>query len=132
MTIYDQLKTLLQNREGDIVTPAHVKEELQKRYGTNPASLLLSDFCYNRYNKGIEFNKHLFRYISRSFYEYLGEKAPFTGLIFHKPTGEPVDVIVGEWRHGEKYLYDKPNYKDGSEQISNEQIKKLFETYLDI
>ena len=132
MTIYQQIIELLKDRKGEIVTSIEVKNELKNKYGTNPSSILLSDFCYNRYNNGIEFNKFLFRYISRSTYEYLGEKDLFTGLIYHKPFKHKDENIVGEWRNGIKELYKKPLNDESTEEISNDQILKLYEDYSDI
>lgn len=85
MTIYEQLKEVLKNDMNTLVTSSILKEMLKELYGTNPASVILSDYCYNRYNNGISFNKHLFEYVNRNSYKYIGEHYPYTGLIFHKP-----------------------------------------------
>ena len=84
LTIYEQLKEVLEGREGDIITATEMKDVLTVKYGTNKESVLLADYCYNRYNKGISFTKHLFQYIDRNMYKYLGENARYTGLIFQK------------------------------------------------
>ncbi|MGP7817388.1 DUF7225 domain-containing protein [Niallia sp. 01092] len=107
MSIYEQLIQTLHNRINDVVTPAEVKSMLQDEYGTNPASVILSDYCYNRYNNGIAFNKHLFEYITRSSYKYLGENVTYTGFIFHKPKGCDRESIIGEWVSGVKTLREK-------------------------
>lgn len=126
MTIYEQLKSILDNRLDEIVTPVEVRRTLQVVYGTNPKSILLSDYCYNRYNNGADFNKHLFEYIDRNSYKYLGEKSAFTGLIFHKPKGQEKEIIVGEWNNGVKSLYKKTN---DTETVSREQIMNLYNEY---
>lgn len=126
-TIYDQVKEVLYGRVNELVTPSDIKEQLFSQFGTNPGSVILSDYCYNRYNNGITFNKHLFQYIDRGFYKYLGEHYPFTGLIFHKPKGHDKEIIVGEWNDGEKVLFDNNELL-----ISKEQVVKLYEQYNEI
>lgn len=123
-TIYEQLKEVLAGREGDIVTATDIRELLEKKYGLNKASVLLSDYCYNRYNEGIKFTKHLFQYIDRNTYRYLGENALYTGLIFQKKKGEASECIVGEWINGVKYMK-----QDG---LSKEQITQLYIHYNEI
>lgn len=60
MTIYEQIKELLKDRQGSIVSSSEIKTELNLRNNSNANSILLSDYCYNRYNSGIKFNKHIF------------------------------------------------------------------------
>ncbi|SEO08646.1 hypothetical protein SAMN04489762_3453 [Terribacillus saccharophilus] len=127
MTIFEQIKSLLDNRLEEIVSPVEVKKTLQAIYGTNPESVILSDYCYNRYNNGIDFNNHLFEYINRSSYKYLGEGSAFTGLIFQRPKGHERETIVGEWINGVKSLYKKTN--DTETIVSREQIMNLYNEY---
>ena len=130
MTIYEQLKQLLANKTNQMVNSAEVKEQLQKEFGTNPASIILSDYCYNRYNKGIGFNQHLFQYITKNTYKYVGEYYGYTGLIFHKPKGQDCELIVGEWRNGVKTLFEATATVDDTlKAISTDQIAKLYEEY---
>lgn len=136
MTVFEQLKAVLKDRIHDIVTPIEVKDLLANQFGTNPSSIILSDYCYNRYNSGISFNKHLFQYINRGCYKYLGENYPYTGFIFHKPKGQTKEIIVGEWKNGVKTLYEeslenKIDY-DQMQGINKDQIKKLYEEYNNI
>lgn len=123
-TIYEQLKEVLDGREGEIVTASEMRELLATKYGTNKDSVKLSDFCYNRYNNGITFTKHLFQYIDQNMYKYLGENAQYTGLIFHKKSGETSESIVGEWINGEKYMQ-----RDG---LSKAQVSQLYTYYNEI
>lgn len=133
MTIYEQIKEMMMNKDNQIISTAEVKSQLKRQYGTNPESVILSDYCYNRYNKGIAFNKHLFQYVTKSNYKYIGENFAYTGLIFHKPQGQTGEFVVGEWRNGVKVLYDEPiNVSDAHDEIdiiSTEQIIKLYEDY---
>lgn len=123
-TIYEQLKEVLAGREGEIVTATELKEQLYTKYGKNKASILLSDYCYNRYNDGILFKKHLFQYLDRNRYKYLGENALYTGFISQKKKGEESEQIVGEWINGVKYMQ-----QDG---LSKAQINQLYTQYNEI
>ncbi|AXC53027.1 DUF7225 domain-containing protein [Bacillus subtilis] len=133
MTIYEQIKDALKNKINELVSPQEVKKTLQEKYGTNPDSIILSDYCYNRYNKGISFYKHLFEYMNRSSYKYLGENSLYTGLIFRKSKGEDKEVIVGEWVNGVKSLREASvtnnQINDQAEIISKEQLVNLYNEY---
>ena len=104
MTIYEQLIELLKSRKGEIVTTAEVKRELKKKYGTKPSSVLLYDYCYNRINDGVKFDKHIFEFIDNGMYKYLGEDFPYTGKIYHNPQHQKLKD-VGNWVNGRKHLY---------------------------
>jgi hypothetical protein len=82
-----------------------VKSKLFTKYGTNPGNIILSDYCYNRINDGIKFDKHFFQYCSRNTYKVLEKDYPYTGFIYHRPKGKKEDVIVGEWKDGIKIIY---------------------------
>jgi hypothetical protein len=105
-TIYGQIKEVLKDRIGSIVYSSQLKEELFKKYETNASSIILSDYCYNRLNKGIPFEKHIFEYLGHGTYKYLGENYLYTGLIYKKPQGQNNETIAGEWKNGSKILYD--------------------------
>ncbi len=102
MTIYEQIKNLMKGKNGMVVTSGFIKENLKKKFGVNINSVLPSDFCYNRVNDGIHFQKdnRLFEYIGRNSYKYLGEKYPYTGKIWQKPQGSKTEKIVGDWDKG--------------------------------
>lgn len=77
-------------------------DRVVEKHGCNPSSIIPSDYCYNRINNGINFEKylHIFEYIDRSTYRYLGENYPFNGRIYHKPKGGN-EILIGEWSNGE-------------------------------
>jgi len=118
MTIYEQIKDTLTDFIGSILTASEIKNAVTAQYGTNVSSIIPSDYCYNRFNSGIKFNKHLFEYISTNHYRHLGENYPFTGLIYHKPANQTLDFIVGEWIAGRKIFYSSPVLKDSAEGLS--------------
>ncbi len=105
MTLYEQIKKVMEGKNGMVVTSSFVKSELERKYGINIniSSVLPSDFCYNRVNDGIDFRKdnRLFKYNGRNAYEYLGEGFPYTGKIYHKPYKSKEEIVVGEWINGE-------------------------------
>ncbi|HLQ83234.1 MAG TPA: hypothetical protein VK121_05270 [Pseudogracilibacillus sp.] len=131
MTIYEQIKETLKDYLGETLSYKEIKEKIISNYNTNPSSIILSDYCYNRYNKGIAFNQHLFIYIDRSTYKYVGENYPYTGFIFHKPLGSNHASVVGEWDNGQYHLYPH-SVIDKKNIIGNAQIKKLYEEYFEI
>lgn len=103
-TIYDQLKEILKDRNGSIVTSFEIKNELERKFGIKRSSVILSDYCYNRYNDGIKFNKHIFEYLGKNKYKYLGENYSYTGDIYHKSINQKIEVY-GHWENGEKRIF---------------------------
>lgn len=102
MTIYEQIKEVMKGKDGEVVSSAFIKTEVNKRYGVDVSSVIPSDFCYNRVNDGIHFKKEnrLFEYIDRNSYKYLGENYPYTGRVYHKPSGSKSETLVGYWVNG--------------------------------
>jgi hypothetical protein len=71
-------------------------------------SVIQSDYCYNRSNDGIDFNKwiHIFKHSGRGKYIYLGENYPCDGEVIHYPKGN-VSYECGIWKKGVYYPYNK-------------------------
>lgn len=84
------------------VSRVELYELLGTRYGRTSGSIIPSDYCYNRTNKGIEFLKkpRLFFFHGDGMYECLGENYPFSGAVYTRKKGESVDVEVGSWNNG--------------------------------
>src|SRR6056297_1603576 len=101
MTIVEQIKSL-GLKKGQFVETAEICSALEKKYGTNPTSVLLADLSYNRTNKGIDFEKHphLFEYVKSGEYKYLGELYPYTGNVYRRDENADEDMIVGRWENG--------------------------------
>ena len=78
MTIYGQIKDLLKDDIGRIATSSDRIKELKLKHGTKARSIIISDYCYNRFNDGIKFDKHIFQYLIQNTYMFLGENYPFT------------------------------------------------------
>lgn len=104
MTIYEQIRDYCEGKNGQIVLSSVIKQEINQRYGTNPGSIIPSDYCYNRMNDGILFDKHLFEFIGGGKYKVLGEQYPYSGLVYHKPQHED-EQVVGEWIKGEFFQH---------------------------
>lgn len=98
MTIYNQLKSELIIET--IYSLSEILTILNTKFNTNKRSIIPSDYCYNRLNKGIKFNKHIFIYLERNLYKYVGENYKYTGKVYHKPRKSRLDVVVREWKNG--------------------------------
>lgn len=62
------------------------RTELSKQYKRSADSYIPSDYCYNRTNKGINYDKqpHYFLCLGRGKYQYVGKDYVYTGEIEHK------------------------------------------------
>ncbi|XGW00951.1 MAG: hypothetical protein ACAF41_34705 (plasmid) [Leptolyngbya sp. BL-A-14] len=105
MTVYQQLIEVCSPDEGELLTSTEIKSRIVERFGTNPNSILPSDFCYNRWNAGIQLRNPLFVRVGAGEYRYIGPAQPYTGLVFWRPKGEEADQVIGEWADGELTLY---------------------------
>lgn len=79
-----------------------IEKVLETYPGTNPTSVIPSDYCYNITNKGIPFKTHLFEFLGSGNYKCLGKNYPYSGDILWK--GEK----VGEWENGDLKLWKDP------------------------
>ncbi len=141
MKIFNQIIEICKDKKGEILTSKQIKNMLKLKFNTNLSSIIPSDYCYNRTNKGINFNQHLFIKINRKEYKYLGENYPYTGRIYWKPKQETNDLFVGEWENG-KYTFFQNVFKKQKDNINNSnsniktltisKIKKLYEEYIKI
>ncbi len=105
MGIYEQIKDVMGTYEvEDIVSAKEVLDAVVQKFNVKRNSILLSDFCYNRTNDGIDFNRHIFEYLSPGQYKYLGENYKYSGLIYHKPKRQKKDMVVGRWEGGVKKM----------------------------
>lgn len=98
MTIVEKMiKSFGSNHIGKIFSRQEIIDIFLETYpGTNRTSVIPSDYCYNRTNKGINFENHLFEHLGSARYKVLGANYDYEGPILWK--GDK----VGEWRKGEK------------------------------
>ena len=87
---------------GTEFTCREIKLRIHLRFGTNEGSIIPSDYCYNRLNNGINYEEqlHLFEYLGRNRYKYLGMNYPYTGKVFHHPKNG-FEICVGELLNGQ-------------------------------
>lgn len=70
-----------------VFSTSWLKNELSKKYKRSRDSYIPSDYCYNRTNKGINYDKqpHYFLYLERGKYQYKGKNYVYSGNIEKKP-----------------------------------------------
>lgn len=97
----EMINTLKDFAVGTEFSRSEIVGLVSEKFGRNPDSVIPSDYCYNRLNSGINYEKylHLFEYTDRNTYKYLGVDYPYTGKIYHKPKGG-CEICVGEWVDG--------------------------------
>jgi len=142
MNIYNQVIEVCKGREEEIFSTSQIKDLVSLKFNTNKSSIIPSDYTYNRTNRGIKFDKHIFVMINRNEYKYIGENKLYFGRIYWRPKGKKYDIIVGEWKNG-KYFFIKNifNLKEenhteksilGLTKLNKKQIQKLYEEYMEI
>ncbi len=102
-------------------TRAEIINLVTSKYNNcNPTSVIPSDYCYNRLNNGINYEKylHLFIYTDDKKYRYVGLNYPYTGKIKHKPRGG-FEIVVGELKEGILIPYSE------NEEISTKKAMKM-------
>lgn len=115
-TINEQMRTVVSEIVAEYglrykISLKELYELLGARFGTNSGSVIPSDYCYNRTNKGIEFSKkpRLFYFMGDGMYECLGENYPFNGPVYICEKGSTEDIEVGVWKNGVFYENDNWN-----------------------
>lgn len=103
MTIDEQMRTVVKEIISEYgphhrVSLKDLYELFGARFQTNSGSIIPSDYCYNRINKGIEFHKkpRLFIFLGDGLYECLGENYPYTGDVKNASD----ETVVGSWENG--------------------------------
>lgn len=103
MTIDEQIRIIVSEIVSEYgihykISLKELYELLGARFQTKNGSIIPSDYCYNRVNKGIDFGKkpHLFRFLGDGEYECLGENYPFTGEVYNANN----ETVVGTWENG--------------------------------
>jgi hypothetical protein len=106
MTVYQQLVEVCSYSAGELLTAIEIKKRVVERFGTNPSSILPSDYSYNRWNQGIQLRNPLFVRVGAGEYRYIGPDQPYTGLVFWRPKNAAADQVVGEWVNGGLSIYE--------------------------
>jgi hypothetical protein len=103
-TIKEKVKKVFQDRIGEILREEIIDLVLEAYPGTNRASVIPSNYCYNMVTAGIDFDFHLFEALGEGRYRLLGLCYPYTGAIYWEPMGENREQ-VGEWEDGRFRLW---------------------------
>lgn len=63
------------------------KNVLSKQYNRSAGSYIPSDYCHNRKNKGINYDKqpHYFLYLGRNKYKFVGKDYVYKGEVEENP-----------------------------------------------
>lgn len=90
------------------MTPDQLYSLVTATYPMNRNSFLPADYCYNRTNEGIAFERHshLFERTADGDYLVLGEDYPYSGPVYYRRKGEKEDSVRGVWTNG--------SYKEGA------------------
>lgn len=109
MTIDEQFRTVVEEIISEFgmyyqIGLKELYELLGARFQTNRGSIIPSDYCYDRVNKGIDFQKkpRLFRHLDKGLYECIGENYLYSG-----PVKNANDIVVGFWKDGVFQKNDK-------------------------
>jgi len=97
---------LIETRGRDcVVVRAEICRLACEVFGANRASVIPSDYCYNRVNNGIGLSKPMvFEYLGSGCYRCIGERYPFNGLVYHRAAGESADYVVGRCVAGHRII----------------------------
>ncbi|MHC9244319.1 HNH endonuclease [Aeromonas jandaei] len=121
MSIVNNVANTLSVEDRVIFTSKEIKSLTFKKYKIKPASIIPSDYCYNRTNYGIDKSgvlKNKFLALNADgTYLYLGFNYPFNGYVYHKPKGSKIEMTVGYWNSGNYYSIDP--YQNDIEDLSN-------------
>ena len=111
MTIQEMITEVINdyvssNGTSSIMDKDQLYDMVSEVYQINKNSFLPADFCYNRTNEGIDFEKHthLFERLDDGRYLVLGEDYPYSGPVYYKRRGETEDSVHGIWTNG---LYEE-------------------------
>jgi hypothetical protein len=117
MTIDEQMRTIVAEMVAEFgphheISLRELYEMLGARFQTNSGSIIPSDYCYNRANKGIDFEKkpRLLEYLGDGMYKCLGEHYPYDKPVYTREKGAAEDVVVGRWENGNLIKNDNWNY----------------------
>lgn len=107
MTIEEKITAVINdyvitNGTSSIMDKDQLFAMVSKVYKINKDSFLPADFCYNRTNEGIDFERHthLFERRDDGRYLVLGDNYPYSGHVYYKRKGESEDSIWGIWTNG--------------------------------
>lgn len=136
--MFDKVDQVLSSQNFKIFTTAQIKQLAEDNYGLNKSSVIPSDYCYNRINEGIGFDKNILIYLGFGEFLYVGKSYKYKGLVFQKTKGEREDKIVGKWHDGvyhpiQPRFFRFPDFTlSNASELNQVQIEKLYQNYLEL
>jgi len=120
MNIVKIIEEIFSEKIGISFTRSELVNLVHEKSGVNKSSIIPSDYCYNRRNKGINFPENcLFERIDKGLYVYLGRNYEYSGLVYFRERGMAEDGTAGEWKSG---IYIE-NYKHIERTIVLSQLE---------
>ena len=113
MTISEKIVSCFQSKQEQSFTSIEVVDMVLTRFpDTNRGSIMPADYCYNKTNKGnnFEFPFPLFEY-ENGIYKYLGPDFPYTGKAYWK------GILIGEWIEGSYKLLHNSSDLDSFKKL---------------
>ena len=139
MTIFEKVNEVLKDQSNSIFTTSEIKSLCYKKYSLNKSSVIPSDYCYNRTNKGIGTDKNILIYLGFGEYRYVGSDYKYEGWVYHREKGSKEDKLVGQWKNGVyvSLIEETTTVEAGrpSKTLSNlqkAQIESLYQEYLEL
>lgn len=84
-----------------LFTRSELVDGVAGEFGKKPASIIPSDYCYNRLNAGIRMTQPFLERIGHGEYKYLGRDYHYTGPVMERAKENGSEEIVGWWNAGE-------------------------------
>lgn len=119
MTIFEQLIAFCSASTKTAFVANELRDGLSRRFGTNPSSVIPSDYCYNRWNRGLgERWKPVFVRSAAGEYAFVGADCAYTSLVYAKPREGGNERVVGEWTAGRFMRFADPSDDAASDPAS--------------
>ena len=95
------------SKTGEKYSRVEIIEKVKAFKDIPEGSIIPSDYCYNRTNLGIFFEKqpHIFILHSDGIYEYVGQNYNYTGDIIHRNSETNEEKLVGKWVNGKPEFF---------------------------
>lgn len=105
ITHYEMIEEVCREHKREELSRKTLNDMIFSKFGKLKSTIIFTDYCYNRINKGIKFDKYILIWLSAGKYEFVGSNYRYTGDIYWKPKGK-LEKVVGHWKDGEYELFD--------------------------
>lgn len=111
MKIIEFVEETFKHEIGNTFTRSEIIDRVHEKSGFKRSSIIPSDYCYNRRNKGIIFPGWcLFERVENGMYKYLGPGYKYSGPVFFREKSMFEDGVFGHWRSGVYHDNQKPDF----------------------